>query len=119
VNVELAPGQNYNPYFPGGKIAMARPLQDGQVEYDDGTPATTSQMAKDVTIFLQVMPRGSVVEGISTECKPVRCVEPEGRDDLPAVGRRAGARPAQADGPPGPPPPTHTFSTRCAIASLS
>lgn len=53
VNVELAPGQNYNPYFPGGKIAMARPLQDGQVEYDDGTPATTSQMAKDVTIFLQ------------------------------------------------------------------
>ena len=52
VNVSLGPGQNYNPYFPGGKIAMARPLQDGQVEYDDGTPATTSQMAKDVTIFL-------------------------------------------------------------------
>jgi ubiquinol-cytochrome c reductase cytochrome c1 subunit len=31
---------------------MARPLQDGQVEYDCGTPASTSQMAKDVTIFL-------------------------------------------------------------------
>lgn len=52
VNVELAPGQHYNPYFPGGKIAMARPLQDGQVEYDDGTEASTSQMAKDVTVFL-------------------------------------------------------------------
>lgn len=50
--VELAEGQHYNPYFPGGKIGMARPLQDGQVEYDCGTPASTSQMAKDVTIFL-------------------------------------------------------------------
>lgn len=50
--VHLAPGMHYNPYFPGGKIAMARPLQDGQVEYDDGTPASTSQMAKDVTVFL-------------------------------------------------------------------
>jgi len=49
---ELAPGQHYNPYFPGGKIAMARPLQDGQVEYDDGTVASTTQMAKDVAIFL-------------------------------------------------------------------
>jgi ubiquinol-cytochrome c reductase cytochrome c1 subunit len=58
---------NYNPYFPGGGIAMARVLYDGLVEYDDGeciievpkgdaysigTPATTSQMAKDVTTFL-------------------------------------------------------------------
>lgn len=33
-------------YFPGGGIAMARVLFDGLVEYDDGTPATTSQMAK-------------------------------------------------------------------------
>lgn len=39
-------------YFPGGGIAMARVLYDGLVEYDDGTPATTSQMAKDVTAFL-------------------------------------------------------------------
>ena len=31
---------------------MARPLQDGQVEYDDGTVASTTQMAKDVAIFL-------------------------------------------------------------------
>ena len=31
---------------------MARNLYDGVVEYEDGTPATTSQMAKDVTTFL-------------------------------------------------------------------
>jgi Cytochrome C1 family len=27
---------NYNPYFPGGAISMARVLFDGLVEYDDG-----------------------------------------------------------------------------------
>ena len=31
---------------------MARVLFDGLVEYEDGTPATASQMAKDVTEFL-------------------------------------------------------------------
>jgi ubiquinol-cytochrome c reductase cytochrome c1 subunit len=31
---------------------MARQLQDGQIEYEDGTPATTSQMAKDIAAFL-------------------------------------------------------------------
>lgn len=50
--VQLATGLNYNPYFPGGGIAMARVLFDGLVEYEDGTPATASQMAKDVTTFL-------------------------------------------------------------------
>ncbi|RIA81572.1 cytochrome C1 family-domain-containing protein [Glomus cerebriforme] len=50
--VEIREGLNYNPYFPGGAISMARLLFDGVVEYDDGTPATTSQMAKDVTTFL-------------------------------------------------------------------
>lgn len=50
--VAVAEGMNYNPYFPGGGIAMARVLYDGLVEYEDGTPASTSQMAKDVTNFL-------------------------------------------------------------------
>ncbi|KAF2857378.1 putative cytochrome c protein [Piedraia hortae CBS 480.64] len=45
-------GLNFNPYFPGTGIAMARVLFDGLVEYEDGTPATTSQMAKDVAEFL-------------------------------------------------------------------
>lgn len=49
---ELLPGLYYNPYFGGGAIAMERQLNDGQLEYEDGTPATTSQMAKDVSVFL-------------------------------------------------------------------
>ena len=48
----IASGLNFNPYFPGTGIAMARVLYDGLVEYEDGTPATTSQMAKDVVEFL-------------------------------------------------------------------
>merc|ERR1711907_858456 len=50
--VSVMPGMHYNPYFSGGQIAMPQPLQDEQVEYDDGTPATMSQMAKDVSTFL-------------------------------------------------------------------
>jgi ubiquinol-cytochrome c reductase cytochrome c1 subunit len=50
--VEIREGMNYNPFFPGGAISMARVLFDGLVEYEDGTPATTSQMAKDVVTFL-------------------------------------------------------------------
>lgn len=50
--VEIREGLNYNPYFPGGAIGMARVLFDGLVEYDDGTPGTTSQYAKDVVTFL-------------------------------------------------------------------
>jgi len=34
--VEIRDGMNYNPYFPGGAISMARLLFDGLVEYDDG-----------------------------------------------------------------------------------
>jgi len=50
--VTVREGLYYNPYFPGGAIAMPKMLADGGVEYDDGTPATESQMAKDVTTFL-------------------------------------------------------------------
>jgi len=52
VVVNTAGGQHYNPYFAGGKIGMAKQLVDGAVEYADGTPATASQMAKDVAVFL-------------------------------------------------------------------
>jgi cytochrome c1 len=48
---ELAAG-SYNIYFPGHQIAMPPPLSDGQVDYEDGTPNTVEQMAKDVTHFL-------------------------------------------------------------------
>ena len=36
----------------GLKIQMPQPLMDGSIEYEDGTEATMSQMAKDVTVFL-------------------------------------------------------------------
>lgn len=50
--VQVAPGMNFNPYFPGTGIGMARVLYEDLVEYEDGTPASTSQMAKDVVEFL-------------------------------------------------------------------
>jgi ubiquinol-cytochrome c reductase cytochrome c1 subunit len=50
---ELKPGQFWNPYFKGCVIGMPPPLSDGMLEYEDGTPATISQMAKDVCNFLR------------------------------------------------------------------
>jgi ubiquinol-cytochrome c reductase cytochrome c1 subunit len=65
--LKVGAGQYYNPYMPGdlatqwngkgpvpkgGLIAMAPPLQAGQVTFDDGTPSTLSQEAKDVAAFL-------------------------------------------------------------------
>ncbi|XP_059153429.1 cytochrome c1, heme protein, mitochondrial-like [Physella acuta] len=51
--VKLMEGQYYNPYFPGGAIGMAQALYNEIIEYDDGTPATQSQLAKDVATFLK------------------------------------------------------------------
>lgn len=45
-------GMHYNEYFPGHLIAMPNVLNDGQVEFADGTRATVDQMARDVTTFL-------------------------------------------------------------------
>jgi len=45
-------GMNYNRMFPGHQIAMPQPLQDGTVEYTDGTPTNLSQEAHDVVTFL-------------------------------------------------------------------
>ncbi|GLT71694.1 hypothetical protein SLA2020_436930 [Shorea laevis] len=50
--VSIREGLYYNPYFPGGAIAMPKMLIDGAVEYEDGTLATESQMGKDVVSFL-------------------------------------------------------------------
>lgn len=51
-DAELMAGMNWNPYFPGKQIAMAPPLVEGAVTYDDGTVASVEQMARDVTQFL-------------------------------------------------------------------
>merc|ERR1719253_2267979 len=37
---------------PAGAIGMPPPIQPGALEYEDGTPATPTQMAKDVVQFL-------------------------------------------------------------------
>ncbi|XP_065314116.1 uncharacterized protein LOC135923351 [Gordionus sp. m RMFG-2023] len=51
--VPITETQHYNPYFPGGAISMAQALYDDIFEYEDGTPATVSQLAKDVVTFLR------------------------------------------------------------------
>ncbi|WP_420559351.1 cytochrome c1 [Tepidicaulis sp.] len=48
----MSPGMNYNAYFGGHQIAMANPLFDEIVEYEDGTPMTVDQYARDVAAFL-------------------------------------------------------------------
>lgn len=51
-DVTLLPGQHYNPYFPGGVLAMGPQLFDGAVSYSDDAPQTAEQYAEDVTAFL-------------------------------------------------------------------
>jgi len=66
--LKVGAGQHYNPYMagdlasawsgnhehvpPGGFIAMAPPLKDGLVSFDDGTKSTLDQQARDVSAFL-------------------------------------------------------------------
>jgi len=50
--IKVDEGKAYNPYFPGGVISMPQQLFDEGIEYKDGTPATQSQQAKDVSTFM-------------------------------------------------------------------
>uniref|UniRef100_A0A0K0ELK1 Cytochrome c domain-containing protein n=1 Tax=Strongyloides stercoralis TaxID=6248 RepID=A0A0K0ELK1_STRER len=50
--VKIDDGKAYNPYFLGGVISMPQQLFDEGIEYKDGTFASQSQQAKDVTSFL-------------------------------------------------------------------
>ncbi len=50
--VTLLPSQHWNKYMPGHVIAMPPPIMDGQVAYEDGSPQTVDQYAKDVASFL-------------------------------------------------------------------
>jgi len=50
--ISLRQGLYYNPYFPGGAIAMPQALIDGAIDFEDGTKGSMSQMAKDVATFL-------------------------------------------------------------------
>lgn len=51
-HIEVPDGAYYNPYFIAGPaLAMFAPLSDGVVTYDDGSPETVDQYAKDVAAF--------------------------------------------------------------------
>ena len=50
--IEVPKGTYFNPYFNAAlSLKMPPPLSDGQVTYDDGTPGTVEQYAKDVAAF--------------------------------------------------------------------
>ncbi|KAL3058037.1 hypothetical protein OYC64_010253 [Pagothenia borchgrevinki] len=51
--VAVRDGLYYNPYFVGQSIGMAPPIYNEVLEFEDGTPASMSQVAKDVCTFLK------------------------------------------------------------------
>lgn len=51
--VKVGDDLTYNPYFPGGAIGMPQQLYNDVIEYEDGTPPSVSQLAKDVSVFLR------------------------------------------------------------------
>ena len=60
---ELDEDANYNPYFISGPaLAMADPLSDDLVDYDDGSPQTVDQYAKDVSAFMMWAAEPALVE---------------------------------------------------------
>ena len=50
---EISEGMYYNKWIDGNQIAMAPPLDEGYVDYDDGTNNTLPQLAEDVVTFLK------------------------------------------------------------------
>ena len=61
--VEVAEGAYYNPYFiAGSALAMAPPLFDEMVAYDDGSPETVSQYSHDLANFLMWAAEPKLVE---------------------------------------------------------
>ena len=51
--VTVADGTHFNPYFNAASaLKMPPPLSDGQVTFDDGSPETVQEYAKDVSAFM-------------------------------------------------------------------
>ena len=50
---EIGEGMYYNQWVDGNQIAMGPPLDEGYVDYDDGTNNTLPQLAEDVVTFLK------------------------------------------------------------------
>jgi len=60
---EVPEGAHYNPYFIAGPaLAMANPLSDEIVTYDDGSPETVDQYAKDISAFMMWAAEPHLVE---------------------------------------------------------
>ena len=57
--LEIPKGKHFNPYFDHMIIGMPRQLHDGLIDYEDGTPASTPQMASDVSNFIFFLQRRS------------------------------------------------------------
>ena len=49
---EIGEGMYYNKWVQGHQIAMSPPLDEGYVDYDDGTESTLPQLAEDVVTYL-------------------------------------------------------------------
>ncbi len=61
--VEISEGTHYNPYFIAGKtLAMAPPLSDDLVDYDDGTKQTVDQYSQDISAFMMWAAEPKLVE---------------------------------------------------------
>ncbi len=93
--VQVREGLYYNPYFPGGAIAMPKMLADGGTEYEDEEiPSTESQQAKVLyclhcninmldQISLDSLPCASNLLGWTSGCClffAASCLHPEGSD---------------------------------------
>ncbi|WP_182085473.1 cytochrome c1 [Aureimonas sp. ME7] len=66
-HITVQPGTYYNPHFIAGPaLAMAPPLSDGQVSYDDGAPETLEQYSRDVSAFLMWAAEPHLVERKAT-----------------------------------------------------
>lgn len=60
---EVPEGAYYNPYFINGSaLAMAPPLDDGLVTYEDGSPETVDQYSKDISAFMMWAAEPHLVE---------------------------------------------------------
>lgn len=55
--LDVPKGKHFNPYFDHMVIGMPRQLYDGMIDYDDGVPTSTPQMAFDVANFVTYMQR--------------------------------------------------------------
>jgi ubiquinol-cytochrome c reductase cytochrome c1 subunit len=53
--LEVPEGKYFNPYHHSMIIGMPRQLHDGMMKFDDGTPASSPQMAHDVSTFLDYL----------------------------------------------------------------